>query len=553
MDGILPPFSYVASQLMEDVIDHPQASSSLQQTNSKRPSEFSPLAFVYPPPDATSDAPLDEECVALDDIDFQYSDTDPSEALEYSDQNTDDQGQGPPTMQVSPSPTDIPQAASGSQSQLASEVENEATPALKKNPENFEPTPQTWAVGRLFNKPTVLHKLSAMHIYGGLGNLTLLSWALHLCHVLAVASERKMLERLMEAIGEEVINIHSSLNFWILASHVHWAVDTGLIKIVPDGPIMDAMETYLKNLQQLRKQYEERTITLEQYHRAINEELKPRRIATNYPYKVVGVLCADDFRISRHLIQGDVAEPDTQTLDDEGPYKFQVQIKPFETPLKRLEEEPQKSSPAETFKHQKRYQKVTIDPDVPPRIINPVKYVETEIFWLSQDPFFVLINVGEFLSTLRTRFLDRYPKESFSIHKFVSDEDHAELLEQALRIYDRISSKNAPKAPPKLGEEREEREERPIGRSGRSRFTRTELETPSRPAGSRTGTRSRAGTRTGNHEESERSQGARKRKAPEDDGDGASTSRRRPSPRRSKRNKEAPENGLYVQPPGRRL
>ncbi|KAJ8078253.1 hypothetical protein PM082_000459 [Marasmius tenuissimus] len=549
MDANLPPFSAGASELLED---SPLGSRDSLQGPTNKPGTFSmftPSAFVYPPPDVNSDAATDEEPSAFDDIELAY----PKMPLAEDYQpNADVESQGP-----MPGQNVLTNDLSPSGSRLSQPPQNivSATPTQNKRRTDetqiFDPTPQVWATGRAFDKPTVFHKLASMHIYGGLGSLTLLSCALHLCHVLPVASEPEMLKMLMEAIGEELINIHSSLNLWILASHVHWAVDTGLIKIVPDIQTMKAMRTYLQALYELRRRYHEQEIDLEQYHKALAEELKPRRVRfppANWPYRVVGVLCAENYRISRLRVDDDFKEPEPQVLDDEtSPCRFKVRIKPFDTPLRAvscLQESSSKRSPAETFKYQNKHQKVHTNPD-DDRKINPLNYDPREVFWLSQDPFFVLFNVGEFLAALSKRFEAKFRGEEFSIGAFVRDPDHVHLLTQALDLYNWIVSDETPAAPPKVGEEMNERDKRAHKR--RSRAARTDPDTPSRPAGSRADAKSRASTR----QMDTRSQAKGKKRKQDALTDGGSE-----GPRTRSRRGDEPLNGPYKPPtrgPGSRI
>ncbi|KAJ8078250.1 hypothetical protein PM082_000456 [Marasmius tenuissimus] len=542
MDAELPPFSAEASELLED--------SPLRGAGSKSStfSLFTPSAFVYPPPDVTSDAAIDQEPSALDDIELSYPGKMPL-VDDVDDQPTAETESRVPLAGQNIHPTNASPSGSGTLNQPPNTSTTPIQNKRKKDEtQTFDPTPQIWAIGRAFDKPTVFHKLAAMHLYGGLGSLTLGSCALHLCHVLPISSEPEILRMLMEAIGEELINIHSSLNLWILASHIHWAVDTGLIKIVPDSQTMTAMETYLQALYKLRQKYHEHKITLEQYHKAITEELKPRRTRfppANWPYRVVGILCTEDYRISRLHVEDGFKEPETQVLDDEtSSCRFKVRIKPFDMPLKPVHESASKRAPAETFKHQKKHQKVRINPDHD-RKINPLNYDTNEIFWLSQDPFFVLFNVGEFLATLAARFQAKFPDEEFSIGAFVRDPDHDDLLTQALDLYRWIVSDETPAAPPKLGEEANERDKRAHKR--RSRAARTDPDTPSRPAGSRADAKSRTSTK----QMDTRSQTKGKKRKQDALTDGGSE-----GPRTRSRRGDEPLNGPYKPPvrgPGSRI
>ncbi|KAK1235638.1 hypothetical protein PQX77_001123 [Marasmius sp. AFHP31] len=244
---------------------------------------------------------------------------------------------------------------------------------------------------------------------------------------------------------------------------------------------------------------------------------------------------------------------------------------------------PPKTTPASDLEDTAN-EKVRLLPDF--RSIDPTKYRE-EVFWLWQDPFFVAMNTGEFIHTLHLRWKVKHPgsnEEGFWLETFVEDEQHQKLLQMAFKIYEKI--RKAPAPPIRLDDDAGGEQESLASRlmqtrsmTARSRSdlqstgasnrdvsdtrdvetsqhrTHTDPDTPSRPAQvPRGGTKSKASTsrRTKNLEEA-KSQGTKKRKEPEGDGDNVSTSHRRSSLRMSKRNKETPENGPYVQPPGRRL
>ncbi|KAK1220552.1 hypothetical protein PQX77_016692 [Marasmius sp. AFHP31] len=449
-----------------------------------------------------------------------------------------------------------------------------------------------------------------MHIYGGLCNLTLLDIALHMCHLIAVATDesdfyvqmlwaarswpkagRRAAQKKLAATGKsslflhanlnqitkdlaaficwylnprirtrrrsrltpQVLNIHSSLNFLMLSPHLHTAHDKGHIKFVPTERVMDSMLEYLMRLHELRVQDD---LSPGEYYHEVNNSLQRRKHFPpgNFPYKLIGILCGPDFYIHRQEYEAgeDFKSPEAKTI---GP--FGVQVMPFDLPLRAptQKEGVEKrvkdlsiSEIAETFKHHHRHQKdLTLRPGV--KTIIPTTCDPDLEFWLSADPFFVVINTGEFLDTLRRRFAKMTPPGTeFDPSDFIEDKSHANLLRKALHIFDEYIA-GAPEAPLRPGQKRTKRDERASRRSKQSKATgNVELETPSRPARSKAGTRSKADIL-----EESKSQGAKKRKAPDDEGGDANTSRRPPSPRRSRRNKEAPENGLYVPPPGKRI
>ncbi|KAL0070072.1 hypothetical protein AAF712_002969 [Marasmius tenuissimus] len=539
--GRQPQYSPAALRLIRDTGD------------SDLLSHFSPSAFGEVQRDAGPDATLDTEADELDDIIICTSGPETT---------------GQQSQQSHSSPLPLSAAPVAGSSSLV-------TPALRREVvayQIFSPTPNKKALGRDYSRSTIFQKASIMHIYGGLGVLTLLEYGLHMCHVLAVA------------LDDKLVSLESTRYSLQITASLHSAIDSGLIKILPSWGTMLAIQNYLDELHTLRKECKANRMTSKEYYERVDGDLRRRTLfpPANYPYRPVGVLCKSGFAIPRHIMDGDPSDEIPEEVHNQDT-EFEVQIKRFPVPLWRTCPNPPKTTPANDSEDTED-EKVRLLPDF--RSIDPTKYREEEVFWLWQDPFFVAMNAGEFIHTLRTRWNVKHPgpKEAFRLATFVEDEQHRKLLQMAFDIYEKI--RTAPAPPVGLdndaGGEQESLARRLLqtrSRNARSRSDRqstratnrgapdiqdvansqhhahTHPDTPSGPAQvPRAGTRSKASTsRQTKNPEEVKSQGTKKRKAPEDNGDDASTSRRGPSPRRSKRNKEAPENGLYVQPPGRRL
>ncbi|KAJ8078107.1 hypothetical protein PM082_000313 [Marasmius tenuissimus] len=162
-------------------------------------SDFSPSAFTENPHIST-DASRDQELGHLDDVPFKLEDS-----VQPDPTSTDEQVY---LLVHDHAATPAPIAGPSSF----------ATPWLGTKvvaSETFTPMPYKKAVGRDYSRTTIYQKTSIMHIYGEHGVLTLFGFALHMCHVLAVATKAKLLDDVAHSIRDGVINISSSLNFWI--------------------------------------------------------------------------------------------------------------------------------------------------------------------------------------------------------------------------------------------------------------------------------------------------------------------------------------------------
>ncbi|KAK1235637.1 hypothetical protein PQX77_001122 [Marasmius sp. AFHP31] len=295
--GRQPQYSPAALRLIRDTED------------SDLLSHFSPSAFGEAQPDAGPDATLDTEADELDDIIICTSGPETT---------------GQQSQQSHSSPLPLSAAPVAGSSSLV-------TPALRR--ENvtyqiFSPTPYKKALGRNYSRSTIFQKASIMHIYGGLGVLTLLEYGLHMCHVLAVALDDKLLDVLARGIGEKLININSSLNFWILTASLHNAIDSGLVKILPTWETMFAIESYLDELHTLRDECKANRMTSKEYYERVDGNLRRRTLfpPANYPYKPVGVLCKPGFAIPRHLMDGDPSNEIPEEVHNQNT-DFEVQIK----------------------------------------------------------------------------------------------------------------------------------------------------------------------------------------------------------------------------------
>ncbi|KAL0070049.1 hypothetical protein AAF712_002946 [Marasmius tenuissimus] len=395
--------------------------------NSTIKSKFSPSAFEDIP-NISTDATIDQE---TDDEDDVMADNDDSTRV----------GSGNAIEEIVPGAHDrvlaIPEAGSGSL----------VTPSAgRKAFATFDPTPYKKAIGRDYSRATIFDKTSAMHVYGGLGVLTLLGGVLHMCHVLPVATKDKDLDDLAHGIGERLINLSSSLNFWIMTPTFHYSVDTGLIKFLPTRELMDAMESYLRDLHDLRDKWENKEITLEQYNAKVNGELRRRQLFpnANYPYIIAGVLCQSGFLIPRHEVndsQQDFEMP-VEEIHNEGT-EYEISIKRFPVPLRRTQADPTTSNRSGSSKPQDHHPKIArVLPAF--RAVNPTIYDEDEVFWLWQDPFFVLINAGEFIHALRERWNNNNRDKEFKVDDFSHNNTHAALLRRALTLYEAIVGAPAP-------------------------------------------------------------------------------------------------------------
>ncbi|KAJ8078155.1 hypothetical protein PM082_000361 [Marasmius tenuissimus] len=434
----------------------PLASRLIRESQDSIKSSFSPAAFEDTPSTGT-DASIDQETEDLDLDDLADSDD-----LALSNGANE---------QHVPLAADIPVAPETSSTPLV-------TPsAEKKTLFTFDPTPYRKALGRNYSRSTIFDKASIMHVYGGLGVLTLLGGVLHMCHVLAVATNDKLLDQLAYGIGEKLINLNSSLNFWILTPTFHYAVDTGLIKFLPTEGLMDAMEQYLEELHELMEKRANEEITSEEYDELVNGSLRRRKLfpPANYAFLIVGILCHSNFRIPRHVVddQNSDLELPAEEVHNENT-KYEINIKRFPVPLRRTQT-------SQTRAHDPKTARVL--PDF--RSVNPTTYDKDEVFWLWQDPFFVLINAGEFVHALRKRWESQHSGDHdvFSLDPLVHNKRHSILLQRAFDLYEMI--KKAP-PPPNITKILHETPSRP------SRMTR------SWTAPSRNVDKSRASTKTKN-------------------------------------------------------
>ncbi|KAL0070066.1 hypothetical protein AAF712_002963 [Marasmius tenuissimus] len=388
-------------------------------------SDFSPSAFEDAPSNGT-DATIDQPA---DDSDDVIVDCDEFTLPESSNEDlplaaADDRA----GMSVAPE--------AGSSSLVTPYVGQKALGA-------FDPTPYKKALGRDYSRATIFDKTSIMHLYGGLGVLSLLGGVLHMCHVLPVATSNKLLDQLARGIGEKLININSSLNFWILTPTFHYAVDTGLIKFVPTEALMVAIECYLNDLYELRRRFADGEVTLEEYNKLATDDLQRRKIfpPANYSYKAVGVLCQSGFLIPRHEVDDDAQDFDMPVEDvhNEGT-DYEIKIKRFPLPLRRRVKPQDPSNPDQTPVFIPKVARVLRKF----RAIDPTVYDEEEVFWLWQDPFFVLMNAGEFIRALRDRWTTDNPHEEFLLDSYIASEEHRKLLERALTLYEAILGAPAP-------------------------------------------------------------------------------------------------------------
>ncbi|KAK1235643.1 hypothetical protein PQX77_001128 [Marasmius sp. AFHP31] len=479
-------------------------------------SDFSPSAFEDAPNNGT-DATIDQPADELDDVIVDYDEL---------------------TLPESTNAEHLPLAAADDRVSMSVAPEagssSLVTPYVgKKALVTFDPTPYKKALGRDYSRATIFDKTSIMHIYGGVGVLTLLGGVLHMCHVLRVATSNKLLDKLARGIGEKLININSSLNFWILTPTFHHAVDTGLIKFVPTEALMTAIECYLNDLYGLRQRFEEGEITLEEYNQLVAEDLERRKSPqifppANYPYKAVGVLCQSGFLIPRHEVDDDAQDFDMPVEDvhNEGT-DYEIKIKRFPLPLRRRVKLPDPSNPDQTVEFVPKVARVLRKF----RAIDPTVYDEGEVFWSWQDPFFVLMNAGEFVRALRDRWATNNPDEEFLLDSYIASEEHRKLLEKALALYETIlgapapprSTGNSHKSPSRPSRMKTRSKTAPSRAAGKSKAS-TKKTKNNRVAGSQhnAGTKRNASAMDGNESRTEGTRRSRRLKLeePEPDADG---------------------------------
>ncbi|KAJ8095540.1 hypothetical protein PM082_023067 [Marasmius tenuissimus] len=371
--------------------------------------------------------------------------------------------------------------------------------AGKKAVATFDPTPYRKALGRDYSRATIFEKASIMHIYGGLGVLTLMGGVLHMCHVLPVAIKDGLLMASDEKSSTSVPRSTSGfVSVFVLQQQAvpflisrrsvtptfHYAIDTGLIKFLPTADLMDAMEHYPENLHDLMNKRKKKQISWEMYNEILNGDLSRRKLFTpaNYPFALVAVLCHSGFLIPRHNVDDDDQEYEmpVEEVHNEGT-EYEVSIKRFPIPLCRITQ-PDQADDSLDPRAQTHHQKTArVLPSF--RALNPTKYDENEVFWLWSDPFFVLMNAGEFVSTLRNRWESKHPHTKFVLASWIETDQHAELLQRALDLYEAILGAPSP-------------EELADDAQGESPSRPTRTATRSRTASSRAVDNSRASMKT---------------------------------------------------------
>ena len=164
----------------------PQASILIKTTqDSNLNSAFSPTAFGAVQREAVSDAMLDAVPHELDDIVLELQEPpDPPHSTSLALPAT---SLAAPSSHVTPAPTREPIKV--------------VTHVL------FDPTPDKKAAGRNYSRATLFKKASLMHIYGGVGALTLVEYALHACHVLAVALKDALVSSVLPR-RPHILNVH---------------------------------------------------------------------------------------------------------------------------------------------------------------------------------------------------------------------------------------------------------------------------------------------------------------------------------------------------------
>ncbi|EEB92471.1 hypothetical protein MPER_09011, partial [Moniliophthora perniciosa FA553] len=167
--------------------------------------------------------------------------------------------------------------------------------------EDLKPLPETPYVRAvnsrvgLSRKDAVL-KLAVWHKYGGRCMVTLMSYALQLAHIIPIAATGAYLRFLEWVLGDEfgTFMIQSTRNLWLISSNIHYLIDRGLLKIVPEPSLLEAIRQYSELVRKKHKG--------KQNNEGIGISRQEIFPPGNYTYWVVGVLCSPELVINRHRL-----------------------------------------------------------------------------------------------------------------------------------------------------------------------------------------------------------------------------------------------------------
>uniref|UniRef100_A0A0W0FIG7 HNH nuclease domain-containing protein n=1 Tax=Moniliophthora roreri TaxID=221103 RepID=A0A0W0FIG7_MONRR len=307
--------------------------------------------------------------------------------------------------------------------------------------EDLKPLPETPYIRAtksrkgLSRKDAVL-KLAVWHKYGGRCMVTLMSYALQLAHVIPIAATNAYLRFLEWVFGDEfgTFLIQSTRNLWLVNSNIHYLIDRGLLKIVPEPPLLEAIRRYSEIV---RKQHKGK-----RNNKGIGIS-RQKVFFWNYTYWVVGILCSPELVINRHrLITPDVQEETVVKDSEEYGFRYTTFVKKPMAPPESKNDRGPPSMDAENLKpphvHLKGYRINKKETDT----LDPLQFSPQLRLQLPQCPLLVTANVGEFLWVMKNRVDARRredangkPFEEWSISELVEDPDIAALLNNVYRIY----------------------------------------------------------------------------------------------------------------------
>uniref|UniRef100_A0A0W0G5A1 Uncharacterized protein n=1 Tax=Moniliophthora roreri TaxID=221103 RepID=A0A0W0G5A1_MONRR len=319
----------------------------------------------------------------------------------------------------------------------------------------FEETPAKRAVGRNGLRRQKTHlKLAALHRFGARCIVTLMAVCLQLAHVIPVNTSNKdvsgmgLWRRIRVDSHPFLLKFMASL-LHTVEPRMHYALDRGLIKIVPTINILNAIFMFSRRIREKHA------------GKKSNENIGLDRKETfppgNYPYMVVGVLCSSEFSIPRErLIEPSNVPEVAMKQNTEWLFKYQPIDYPIKVPRQWTDQEdainPQSKDGHLKAKvipqHLKGYHS---DRKTPYEGFYPVENQGEVLLW--QDPWLVVANVGEFLFVLKSRMdNDRCAKVKpgeewlpWQVEELVKDPLHVQLLEMCLQIYTYWQGDKGPK------------------------------------------------------------------------------------------------------------
>ncbi|ESK88741.1 hypothetical protein Moror_1258, partial [Moniliophthora roreri MCA 2997] len=204
----------------------------------------------------------------------------------------------------------------------------------------------------------------------------------------------------------------------------HYALDRGLIKIVPTTDILRAIWKFSRQVRgRHRGQPSNNNVGFNRH-----KTFPPG----NYSYVVVGVLCSPRFIYSRERLEGPANAPGVETKENRE-YNFSYQ--PVDYPIK---------VPRWTDGSDQHLKGYLTNLGTPFDACRPVAHSSGLEVMLWQDPWLVTANVGEFLYVLKVQIDEARQKKAqeeggewtqWQIHELVNDPFHQSLLLLCLQIY----------------------------------------------------------------------------------------------------------------------